>query len=393
VGRPIAGGKAAVHLQEIILPFKGKPEKYDLFTRKVILEDLAEGTPSGKLPYGLESPEQVHAELTRLNSFLAHRHPDVLGQFERRKMEWTGITDAYIEAMQALGFDPTARLSRENYFRHQILEHAEAKAVLGTGAGTRVPKGRSFLRQRKGSEKDISANYLEAEWEVMSQMIHDTQIAKFLKQVEASEHNIAPRLKAEAKEKGIEDWHTLIPDTHTTYQAQRGNRFYLAETIPERLVQEAFAEGLETVGVPRSQIREILAVGGKFREMALPKELALTLEGAGTRTRGQPGQGHLLQRGAFKGLRAWKQYQLINPKRIVNYNARNTTGDLEAVIRGNPKGLRQLPSPARSPRRATLRCGRSGAVRRDSCRRRRWATSTNCPGCCVLSRNPRVSIP
>jgi hypothetical protein len=412
VGRPIAGGKAAQRLQEIILPFRGKPEKYDLFTRKVILEDAAEGTPSGKFPFKLESAEQVQWELTRLNAHLEAQHRDVLAQFERRKMEWGEVRDAYIEAMQDIGFDPTAHLSRENYYRHQIILHAQAKAVAGTGGGTKVPKGRGFLRRRKGGELDYSTNYVETEWEVMSQMIHDTQIAKFLKQVETSEHNIAPRLKAEARkqsqqllenmeapeagelaegvrvraldrdnlgtirevhddsasvhflnrETGAEatvelpisqlrtlsqqrtarvDWHTLIPeDTHTTFQPQEGNRLYLADTIPERYMKQAMEQNLEAVGVPLTQIRKALAVGGKFREMALPNELVATLKG--DKTWGVRGGGWY-----FRGIRGWKQYQLINPKRIVNYNLRNTTGDLEAVIRGNPKGLRQLAPATR----------------------------------------------
>ena len=49
---------------------------------------------------------------------------------------------------------------------------------MGAGKRLRTPTNRGFLRQRKGSTFDINTDYLQAEFEVMSQMHYDTEIAK-----------------------------------------------------------------------------------------------------------------------------------------------------------------------------------------------------------------------
>ncbi|HUU20994.1 MAG TPA: hypothetical protein VM389_00530, partial [Phycisphaerae bacterium] len=346
VNRPVAGADAAQRIQEIVLPFQGNPEKFDLFTRKVILDDLAEGTPSGRYPWEF-TKAGVDSELVRLNRKLSQEHPDVLQQVLFRKEQWEKVVGPYIESMQAIGFDPAPRLHREHYFRHMILDQLENNAVVGTGRGLRTPTKRGFLEKRIGSAQDISSNYLEAEWQVMGQMIHDTAIARFLRQVERSKHNITGEVKMIAAQKNLKDWHAAVPEGYRTFQPEEANIFYMVDTIPQRLMQEAFAQGLTEVGVPKSAIGKALAMGEKKTELVLPEGLVLTLENYGKRTKGSPGLGHAMERAGFKGLRAWKQYQLINPKRLVNYNLRNWTGDIEAVLRGNPASLRQVPTAVR----------------------------------------------
>ena len=333
--RAIQGARAAERLQEIVLPLRRDPAAYDLFVRRVVLDDLADGTPSGKLPFDL-TPESLNAEAGRLDAAIA-ADPRISKAVAERRAQWKEVTDAYIEANKAVGFDVTGRVKREHYFRHQVLMYLEGQRLAGAGGarGMHVKTGRGFLRERAGSALDISTNYLEAEWEVMAQMMHDTQAARFLKQVADSKHNIVEQLKAHAKAEEIEDWHTLIPDGYRGYQPREGSVFYLADSVPERLVREATEKGLEEVGIPLETIRKVLARGGKFREMVIPDEVADTLANFG-----KGASQHWSARAARRIMNSWKQYQLINPKRWFNYNARNLSGDTDAVARGNPSTLR-----------------------------------------------------
>ena len=47
--------------------------------------------------------------------------------------------------MEAIGFDVRERgPGRKNYFRHQVLEYANLKSIMGTGQKLKVPLDRGF---------------------------------------------------------------------------------------------------------------------------------------------------------------------------------------------------------------------------------------------------------
>jgi len=78
-----------------------------------------------------------------------------------------------------------------------------------------------------------------------------------------------------------------------------------------------------------------LAKGQKFPAMVVKEEVALTLDNLVTSiNKDNP---------FVQALRAWKQWQLISPKRFLKYNIRNWTGDLDAVIAGNPRAILKVP--------------------------------------------------
>jgi hypothetical protein len=71
--------------------------------------------------------------------------------------------------------------------------------------------------------------------------------------------------------------------------------------------------------------------------MVIKEEVALTLEELYSNLNKQSPIAKYLY---FTPYRAWKQWQLISPRRYFRYNARNMTGDIDAVIAGNPSALR-----------------------------------------------------
>lgn len=331
----VSGDKTVRFVDSITKPLD-KPS-YDLFRRKVILEDFNEVAKEGMgLPFGFDV-KSVASELSRINEAMT---PLVSQQFAKRTAMWDQLRSDYTTAMKDIGFDVEGRLTRPNYFRHQVLEHAEAKSYLGTGKRVKTPTGRGFLRRRKGSELDINTDYIQAEYEVISQMLYDIETANVLKGVMKRGEDIAPRLKAAARKEKIEDWHDLIPEGYVAWQPREGHVFYMTESISQRIAQQ-LTEG-NLVKILPGETRTVLAMGRKRQEYVVKREIAATLDNFGTAR-----SDNILIGGSRKMLRAWKVWQLLSPRRFAKYNFRNLTGDAEAAWLGNPSGFRYAPRAAR----------------------------------------------
>jgi len=127
---------------------------YDLFWRKVLLDDLASESGKGRsLPFGFTT-ESLAKEKARIDTFVDNS-PIVKASIDLRKAAWVKLVDEYTEAMKAAGKDVTNILTNKDYFRHIVLKYADAKSISGTGQRLRLPVGRGFLKARKGSEFDI----------------------------------------------------------------------------------------------------------------------------------------------------------------------------------------------------------------------------------------------
>ncbi len=191
----IAADKIQRDLADIIKPLSRK--QYDQFEWKALLSDLSREAEQGHaLPFGY-TPEKVQDDLDRINE-VVERDPKVKDAWAKRQQLWERIKSDYKGSMDAIGFDVSKKLTKQDYFRHQVLEHAKERAVSGTGSKIRTPTGRGFLKSRKGSSYDINANYVQAEFEVMAQMVYDTQLAKVIKNVDRH-YNIRKELEAQAK--------------------------------------------------------------------------------------------------------------------------------------------------------------------------------------------------
>lgn len=205
----IAADKIQRDLSSIIKPLSRK--QYDQLEWKALLSDLSREAEQGHaLPFGY-TPEKVREDLDRLNE-IVERDPKVQEAWEKRQRLWDKLKGDYKGAMDAIGFDVSKKLTKQDYFRHQVLEHAKQGAVSGAGSKVRTPTGRGFLKTRKGSSFDINANYVQAEFEVMAQMVYDTELAKVIKHVDR-DHNIKKQLEAEAKTRNKEALTALIEES------------------------------------------------------------------------------------------------------------------------------------------------------------------------------------
>jgi hypothetical protein len=318
----VASNKTLQILQDITLPLKDT-NAFDIFRRRVVLDDLVATANRGeKLPFGW-TPEQVKAEAARIDAALAGK-PDINEALMRRMDAWEAVKSDYIQAQKDMGFDVSKMLTREDYFRHQVLDYMNTGGVKGTGKKLKTPTSRGFLKEREGSSKAISTNYLQAEWEVMAQMIHDTEVSRVLKTLE-KEYDISGKIKPGEP----------IPDGYTVWQPREGNTFYMAKTIPETVVTGL----LDEIGFDTLPMNEVLALGGKRKQWIIPEALAKTLDNIGSK-RVDPARKTLNAR----LLNLWKQYVLLNPKRLVKYNLRNLSGDAEMLFVGNPSAFKEVPS-------------------------------------------------
>jgi hypothetical protein len=459
--KDVATTKTLKIIQGILVDFINDPKAYNHFEWKVLLNDLAEEAKAGhELPFGY-TEEKLKTDIKRLDEALKD-YPQVTRAIEKRRKVWDAIVDAYIEAQEAIGFKVEGKLTKKDYYRHMVLDYAnQRRTPSGTGKKLRTPTGAFYLKHRKGSTLDINTNYLEAEYEVMAQMLYDIERSKVIKFIN-DEANIINDLKSKAKStnhsnimkhfeqmakrmnegkdpdkwvtaedmyrrtlnkkqamgfnrlakmaeegelpggddpkwskaidalasgeenektmeylswilknhhdteaarnaalifRGIHEkdryiretlgnkfvtWEDIIPEGYTTWQPREGNVFFFADTISSQYAEEQLAKGMEIIGVPKNKIRQVLAVGRKFPEMVIREEIAMTLDNLTVDRPLNPVSDF------FKRIMgAWKEYQLISPKKWAKYNIRNISGDAEPVYIGNPSTFTKVPRAAK----------------------------------------------
>lgn len=310
---------------------------YDLFSRKVILNDLkAEAELGHHLPLGFDKTT-LAKELGKLDIEVT-KYPSIMKALQSRHAMWEAIKTEYEAAMKDMGIDVSPRLTKANYYRHQVLNYAQAKGISGIGKKLKTPTWRGFLRRRKGSVLDINTDYLQAETEVLSQMLFDTEIARTLKFLEDN-YDVSRQVKKRAKSVGDgKNWHKYLPEDHVIHQPKEGNLFYLADTIPSKIAKKIAEENIDIGDLNPNILKQALAVGSKRRQWVIPKELAETLDNVG-----ELKTPSVISKGLYTGVRAWKIWTLLSPRRFLKYNIRNLTGDADAAFVGNPRGFRRAP--------------------------------------------------
>jgi len=273
--------------------------------KKVVVEEF---------PYGW-TETQIKSETIRLWEYI-QANPNVLRAWHARLDMWRDLRSSYSASMERHGFNVADRLKRAFYFRHQVLDILKMEhqkyGVKGTGGKLAVPTRRSHLRKRKGGAYEMNFNYIQAEFEIMAQMIYDTKIADTLS-------TIMDKYGSEVEKDG-----------YVLYQPREDSIFFMANSVPGALANNAIEAGLKDLNVPVKQIKKVLALGGKYKGMYLPTEIAETLNTALLK----PRRGKVAR--TFKNaLRWWKMWQLLSPFRVLKYNARNMTGDAEAMFVGD----------------------------------------------------------
>lgn len=427
-------------------------KSYDLYKRKVVIDDqMAELKAGGNLSFGWTA-ETLLEDYKRLEKEL-EKYPTVQEAIAKRKEAWKVIKEEYLKSMKNIGFDVSSRLTKEDYFRHQVIAKAQENRLKG-GRKLRTPTSRGFLKNRTAGA-DFNTEYLQAEYEVMAQMLYDIERARAIKEVD-KHYNIKNQLKIEAlkinhanimafftqlaaqsgadpvklykqtlnwkqaigfsnlqnmalsgelpdttdgkwksaidslkvgadgeearsevmdylawlmKEardeevkgnaamifKGIQEkkkfiqeilgdkyvtWEDLIPEGYTVWQPREGRVMYMVDTIPARMAEELYTGALKELGVTEEDLRKAFSLGQRFNEFVIKEEIAETLDNL-TIDKGD-------RIGIIKDLQtAWKVWVLLSPGRWFKYNARNISGDADAMFAGNPSAFKKVPQAVR----------------------------------------------
>jgi len=321
-------------LDNITLPLKSTTD-LDIFTKKLLLDDAMEDIGNDIAPALGLTKEGVQRDLKDIEKFMT---PQIKEALETRGKELKRVTDDYIKSMKDVGLDLTDRFKKENYFRHQVLDHYDAntRGTVGVGKSLKTPKERGFAKGRTGKGVNINTNYFEAEYEVMSQMMHDAQVAKRISEIKAN-YDITDTLKKQAKEQGVKV-NELIPEGYREWQPRDGEIFFTANTIPEAQANKLLEGALGELNVSADDIRQVLAVGPKRPSYIIPDEIAKTLDNFFI-----PKKRTALEKLAKPLLSKWKGWVLTgNPFSVAKYNIRNFTGDIDPVISANPSSLKRV---------------------------------------------------
>lgn len=434
----------------------------DLFTRKVVLDDLQwEASVDHKLPFGF-TPETLAVARAAVDEALVGNRK-VAAAVRRRKVVNKALADEMVKA----GVLTAEQIKNPAYYRHMVLEFARAEmknAQLGSASKIKSP----YWAQRMGSTLDINANLLEAEFDWMQKALNDIATARTIEWLKKSSHNIRDDLIAQAKASNKERVAALVkadtapdgtrgeiakadlyfrqliargmadvqkelldgniepipphfqsaadalatgtpgdppfafmawildnekagkmgaamvlkgvgqrkawtreilgdkyhdpddipglvkafaPDGYAAWQPIEGQHLFTAKTITESTL-DMFVGKLADTAMPGinhdelaralGSIRSTLVVGGDRYTMVLPVEVTETLNEFGDRR----AAGMLAK--LFGGIQSWwKRWVLINPRRIIKYNLNNISGDLDAIIAGNPGALRKVGEAAK----------------------------------------------
>ncbi len=285
----------------------------------------AKGQKALKLPNNWEE-KKVEAEAKRLWQ-MVKADDKVMAAWKARMDFWNNMRHDYMVAMKNVGYNVEDRLKRQFYFRHQVLDYLKAaNKQYGTSDTGKlaVPTKASHLRKRKGSTQDINRNYIQAEFEVMAQMLYDTKVAEAV-------HHLMDKYGTKASK-------VIKQGGYTEFKPIQGSVLYLADTIPAHIAQNIINGTLSEFNIKKFHLKKKMALGGTYDGYYIPDDVNEVL----TRVFNISDKGPIV-RGLAKGMLAWKMYQLLNPLRAVKYNARNLSGDAEAIFVGNWRVVSQMP--------------------------------------------------
>ncbi len=165
-----------------------------------------------------------------------------------------------------------------------------------------------------------------------------------------------------SKQKGLKDilgekyiqWQKLIPDDYTLWSPSDSRIIFSANSVSENALLMAEENIDELLGLPISELGNIIASGGNKQFWCIPQKLADALNNIGKK---QP-QGMFAN--FLRESNNWFQgYILTTPTkgRVFMYNWRNFFGDLEAVLQGNPATLKYVPKSMRELTNYMLKLG------------------------------------
>ena len=166
-----------------------KTKEYDLFSRIIFFRDLKWTAEKGMdIPLGLDL-ESVTKNLAEVEA-IAENHPNIQ---EALKLRATKL-DEMRRRMLAAGILTQESAQNTDYIHHQVLEYATMDAK-GQG-GRKLTSPTQF--RRKGSKKDINAEYFEVEAEWMHKALTDMATMELGNWLRTSKYNEAGNYRKQA---------------------------------------------------------------------------------------------------------------------------------------------------------------------------------------------------
>jgi len=337
------------------------PKRIDLFTRVLVLRDILrnvdKGVDSGteELPFGYRNAEEARVDLARYEKVLkAPENAPIREALGKR----TDMATDIVEKLVQHGILSEDRLDDvDSYYHRQVMTYLNKRQIGTTGGDLRMKK-KGFQLGRHGGAHDFNAAYEQAEAEWVADAMTLVVKKETLDRLERLA-DMAPQLRAQAKDlnremfesqhpelgadeidemsaKEIETalgeqavaWKDLMPEGYTIWQPTKGNHFYSALTLSERVLDQ-FLEGER--GLEKEDFHQVLALGTKKKQWAIPENLATQLDNFTDRDGSAFGN-------AWVGLQStWKQWQLISPMRILRYSMNNMMGDLDIAMAYDPR--------------------------------------------------------
>jgi len=418
------------------LIYRFGPNKLELFTRKIVLDDLMYEMGRGhELPFGYKQ-ETLETDQKNITE-IVDKNPDIREALEQRK----ALLEAVKKDLVNAGIMDEEAFKNPSYFRHQVIEYAQAARLL-KGSRLRAPSP-GYAKRRYGSALDINTDYLQAEFEWLSQAFKDIEVAKVINKLDNSPLNIKARLKVESaqhnkklmdsievpdlvvdgrqgtltdlirrtfntkiamsfanleqlgyvfnehdapetfaelsriaqdvegdddtsviaartilkniseRKKAIKkylgnsykEWRDIIPEGYGLWQPKQGNLFFTTKTLPQRIIDNLLREVGSEVGITVDDLRSVVVLGGKLKELVLPEDLIKTIEDSYS-VFPNTELDKLWRVIVRTPLALWKRWILFSPMRAFSYNYQNMLGDLSAAFAGNPHALAKTAQAA-----------------------------------------------
>ena len=316
---------------------------FDLLRRKVFTQDILHEAEIDRSVAGNLKLDQLKAENKRLDD-LIEQVPSVKKAYEARQKLWKDVSADLVE--RGVLDEETAK--NQAYVRHFVLDLAEKNRPTGFKRKRLSEPYRAYSKQRKGSHKDISTDYLAVEVRALSDIYMDNAVEDMANKVgeladkRAYYKDLAKTHNAENPDNPTTPEKLALQDDYVEWHYKRPNIFYRASTMNEAKVAALVENMAEDAGgmiqIPASEMRSALVMGGKRKGMLLPKELAAQLDDLPVNKR-----TNLVVESFSKPfvqfIKRW--YLRTNPLR---YNFRNMLGDTEGVnVAGQTAALKKIP--------------------------------------------------
>ncbi len=316
------------------------PKQMELFERSILVSNQLRSLKKDQpLRYGFKNQKQVEAYKQKVDA-LVESTPEVKKAIETRQL----IVNETVGKLVEKKLLPESTLQNtEDYFHQQVSMIQEAKGKAGR-AGSLTKRKKSFQKKRVkgrelGEEYDPNTSYIESETEWLADAFSELRKTELLENL-VQRYDRSGEFRDAAKELGmnLEDYVREL-DGHDLWQPEPGNVFYQAYSIPERIGEKLQQEVIKEHNLTKDEIRQVLALGGKHRSAALPTDLVNQLESMETKD-----NAHWVGELHRKAMSSWKSWTLLNPKRLPGYMFRNFTGDMDAVLAGNPRIIKRMPA-------------------------------------------------